>query len=220
MAWKFDIERLRAELIKPPAPTEEQPAPDAGQSVSTPEPDLNQEEFIRVRLLGGKLCLLERKNVIGCCHYMLHPGKLTKQLLRKHNCLEKKCPFLEKYEDTPFWVAYKRAQLAKSEARQQKQIKKAQERSKAAQLQSLRDSFQSCADATGSEITVVRVEPLNRHTYRAFYVSDNTFPDWNQFPAFVNAVERAYPDHRVSLRRIVDLDGHFVTRDEYDARKR
>ena len=88
---------------------------------------------------------------------MLHPGKLTKQLLRKHNCLEKRCPFLEKYEDTPFWAAYNRSQLAKSEARQQKQIKKARERSEAAQLQRLRDSFQRYADATGSEITVVWV---------------------------------------------------------------
>ena len=192
---------------------EEQPA-------STPESDGDQEEFIRVRLLGGKVCFLERKNVIGCCHYMLHPGKLTKPLLRKHNCLEKKCPFLEKYEDRPFWTAYKRAQLAKSEARQQKQIKKAHERSEAAQLQRLRDSFQGYANATGAEITVVRVEPVNRRTYRVFYVSDNPFPDWNMFPAFVENVERAYPGHRVSLRRIVNLDGHFVTREEYSARKR
>ena len=65
MAWKFDIERLRAELIKLPAPTEEQPAPAEEQPASAPEPDLDQEEFIRVRLLGGKLCFLERKNVMA-----------------------------------------------------------------------------------------------------------------------------------------------------------
>ena len=31
---------------------------------------------------------------------------------------------------------------------------------------------------------------------------------------------RSYPSHHISLRRIRDLDGHLVTREEFFARKR
>lgn len=213
MARRFDIERLRAEIIKKPAQAEP-------RSASSSESDSDREEFIRVKPLGGEVRFLLRENVIGCCHNMLHPGKLTRQLLNEHNCLEKQCPYLEKYDDRPFWVAYKKKQLAKSEARWQKKNKKAKERSKVAMLCRLRDVFQGYADATGTEIIVVRVEPANRHTYRVFYVSDDPFPDWNMFPAFLAAVERAFSGQRISLRRIKDMDGHFVTREEFYARKR
>ena len=213
MARGFDIERLRAELIKKPEQAK-------ARSASTSEPDSDREEIIRVKLLGGEVHFLPCKSVIGCCHNMLHPGKLTRQLLNGHNCLEKQCPFLEKYEDRPFWMAYKKKLLAKSVAKQQKKNKKAKERSKAAMQSRLRDIFQGYADATGTEIIVVRVEPANRHTYRVFYVSDNPFLDWNMFPVFLAAVERAFSGQRISLRRIKDMDGHFVTKGEYCARKR
>lgn len=213
MARGSDIERLRAELIKKPTQV-------GGLSASISGSDGRREEFIRAKLLGGEVRFLLRENVIGCCHNLLHPGKLIKLLLREQKCLEKQCPFLEKYEDRPFWTAYRKKQLTKIEAKQQKRKKKAKERSKVAMLCRLRDSFQRYADAAGAEILVVRVEPVNRRTYRAFYVSDDPFPDWDMFPAFLEAVERAYPSHHISLRRIRDLDGHLVTREEFFARKR
>lgn len=205
MAQQSDIGRLCGELIKKPAQAELHP-------ISRSESDLESEKFIKARLLGGEVRILLRESVIGCCHSVAHPGKLTKLLLYEHKCLEKQCRYLERYKDRAFWAEYrKRKQPATSKYSKLRAEKKGQKRAEGSLLRGLRDSFQRYADATGAEILVVRVEPVNRHTYRAFYVSDNPFPDWNLFPAFLEAVGRAYPSHNISLRRIKDLDGHFVT---------
>ena len=214
MTQQSDIEQPYGELVKKPVQAKL-------HSVSQSESNLECEKFIKVRLLGGEVRVLLRENVIGCCHCTTHRGSLTKMLLYKHKCLEKKCRYLERYKDRSFWAEYrKQKQPAKSEACKLRAEKKAQKRAEGSLLCGLRDSFQRYADAVGAEILVVRVEPVNRHTYRAFYVSDNPFPDWNMLSAFVEAVERVYRAHRVSLRRIRDLDGHLVTREEYYARKR
>lgn len=41
---------------------------------------------------------------LGFCHYAEHKGYVSSDLLKSHKCLEKGCPLLSKYEDSPFFV--------------------------------------------------------------------------------------------------------------------
>ena len=77
MAHKDIIERLRAELIKPPA---------AEEPTLPAEPEVDYHEVIHARLLGGAVIPIRRGNILGYCHNVNHPGKLTKTLLAEHQC--------------------------------------------------------------------------------------------------------------------------------------
>lgn len=43
-----------------------------------------------------------REKTCGYCHNQRHHGRLSIKLVREHKCIEKQCPFLEKY-DHPIW---------------------------------------------------------------------------------------------------------------------
>lgn len=45
----------------------------------------------------------KRERIVAFCHYRPHSGALTVKNLKKHQCLNKQCPHLEKYEHD-FWV--------------------------------------------------------------------------------------------------------------------
>ncbi len=189
----------------------------AVEHMSSDEPEIYYNEVIHARLLGGAVIRVRKENILGYCRNINHPGKLTKALLEEHQCLTKKCPLLEKYEDVPFWAAYRKQQLAREEAKRQKREKKARARAEAASLTELLDELQKCADAAGKEVDVIRVERLNWHTYKVFYVSDHAYDDWHRFRAFLTAARSKYG--YVMLRHIRGEDGHYVTRKEYYARK-
>lgn len=40
---------------------------------------------------------------VAYCHCNTHKGRLNARMLKKHQCLGKQCPFLEKYEEHPYW---------------------------------------------------------------------------------------------------------------------
>lgn len=190
-----------------------------------PKPDMptemaERQENIEARLLGGIVTEVRRGNIIGCCHNIVHPGKLTKAIMEEHDCIGKQCKFFEKYEDNPFWKVREKKQVAKVRAKKRKKEEKAILLGEAESLIKMRDDFQKYADLTDSPIKIIRVNHSNHHVYTVFYVSDNRFADGNRFLKFIEALKRNYSRCRVVLRHIKDVDGHFVTRDEYYARKR
>ena len=55
--------------------------------------------FRNKTITGGEPCLTP----IGYCHIETHPGYLNPQLMKKHKCIKKACPFLEKNMEHPAW---------------------------------------------------------------------------------------------------------------------
>lgn len=60
------------------------------------------------------------KRCIGFCNNNIHKGFITKELIQKHKCLEKKCTFLDAIEDHPYILAYQKKEKAKNEKKQNK----------------------------------------------------------------------------------------------------
>ena len=56
-----------------------------------------------IKLVTGETVYQETVAIVGYCHSSLHPGHLTKSILKHKQCLEKHCDRLEKFEDCSFW---------------------------------------------------------------------------------------------------------------------
>ena len=87
------------------------------------------------------------------------------------------------------------------------------------ELEETRELFQSYADALEYELFIVRLQKESKNHYKVFYVSENRFADGNRFPNFLDTIKHYFPKLRIELRHIRDVDGHFVTIDEYMMRK-
>lgn len=99
-------------------------------------------------------------------------------------------------------------------------MRKAQEAAAETMLQNLTALSQSYIDDAGYSMQVVRVDKEQNNRYRVFYVSENPFADANRFPDFLETVRFFFPNYRLNLRHIRDVDGHFVTIEEYQQRVR
>ena len=108
----------------------------------------------------------------------------------------------------------------KRTARQLQRIKREQEAATEAILQNLAELFQSYIDDAGYAMQIVRVDTERTNRYRVFYVSEYPFADGDRFPKFLETVRFFFPDYRLNLRHIRDVDGHFVTIEEYQQRVR
>ena len=45
-----------------------------------------------------------RERAAGFCHCRAHKGRLSVKNIRQHGCLGKQCPFLQKYDEHPYWA--------------------------------------------------------------------------------------------------------------------
>ena len=85
-------------------------------------------------------------------------------------------------------------------------------------MQNLAELFQSYIDDAGYAMQIVRVDMERTNRYRVFYVSEYPFADGDRFPKFLETVRFFFPDYRLNLRHVRDVDGHFVTIEEYQQR--
>lgn len=203
-----DVNRLPPPPVTPHVPTD-----------SELKSAMHNSEIVRARMLGGGTVEIKRGNLVGCCHYYIHPGKMTKEHLTRHDCVKKQCPFFEKYEDSGYWQNQKQKKKSKEGIKRQRRMEKAKAAALAEALQTAKEKFQACADATQSPMDIIRVEMPKAGEYIIFYVSDYPFADGNRFPEFLQSAHRQCPCRHIKLRHIKDVDGHFVTREEFQVRK-
>ena len=46
----------------------------------------------------------KKEHAIAYCHHNQHAGYLSSNLIDAHRCLDKQCPYLEKYETKEYWL--------------------------------------------------------------------------------------------------------------------
>jgi hypothetical protein len=178
-----------------------------------------QRMIVEAKLLGNHRILISKGKLVGYCHNLIHPGKLTLKIMKEHDCLGKQCRFFEKYEDSGYWIAQEQKCREKEKRKEAKQRQKEEAQRLEDELEERKALFQSYADAFGYNLLIVRLQKESKHHYKIFYVSENSFADGNRFPNFVGTIKHYFPRCRVELRHIRDVDGHFVTVDEYMMRK-
>lgn len=173
--------------------------------------DISRNEVIRTRLLGGAWTEIARKKLVGCCHNCLHPGKLTEKILEQHDCINKKCYYFERYPEADHWRKLEQKQKTKKEVR----VLKRQKKDREIFLMELQERLQECAEQTNSPMRIVRVQEEKNKIYKVYYVSVYRYRDGNRFPDFLQMAKEMCQGFRLVLRHIQDVDGHFVTIEEY-----
>ena len=118
-------------------------------------------EHNQMRLINGVYA--NSKNVIARCHLLTHRGYLTKNLMKTHDCIAKKCPFFEKMK-LDYWQALdNRAQNKKDNRLKRKQaIDKTTDRDIL-----IRETLE---DSGHIHVTAIREE--NRKSLIIYYIYD------------------------------------------------
>lgn len=186
-----------------------------------PTPD----EPVLVTLLGLEKRTVLQDEIIGCCHYEQHPGKITVDLIKRHHCLKKRCNFFEKYEVSSLWIENERKMAQKelhksyrAYVKKAKAERKAKEATEADALDALKTEFQRFMDALHYTVRIIRLEMQAKNVYRVFYVSDKPVLDSLYYPNFLAIVEVNHPKYQLTMQHIRDIDGHYVTIEEYEDR--
>lgn len=74
----------------------------------------------RFRMIdGSQLCNPEHQ--VGYCWCDLHPGFLSKSLLKQHECCERECRHFEKFQDAPYWQRKQEIKEKRLEAKRRAQ---------------------------------------------------------------------------------------------------
>ena len=190
------------------------------QAAESKERNSVPDEIVKVKMLTGNTIPIRKNNILGWCHNRIHPGAITKAILKGHDCIGKNCRFFERNCQTSYWKTVEAQQRAaerkKEEAKKEKEKKQKEEDA----LIALTDSWRTYLEESDSDMQIVRVAMDSPYAYRIFYVSDNAFADGNRYPEFLKELYTRYPHCRFNLRHIKDVDGHFVTRSEYRLRRR
>lgn len=195
------------DLLPPPA----RPAP----KQTTPP-----ETLQKFRLFDNSIIETYPRKIVGCCHHRIHPGKMTKRLLKQHDCLGKQCKYLERYNTSTYWTELDKKRNKRKSNRLEKQQQRAMELTQKEEMQEIADELQDYADLCDYDIDIIDVRQEGMYLFKVFYISDNTYPDGQLYSGLIELASHCHPQWRLLLRHIKDENGRFVTIDEFYARKR
>lgn len=187
--------------------------------------DFVPEKTIPAHIVGTKgTTYIPAKTALGFCHSKLHPGIVTRSVLKSHGCLEKGCPSLQKYDDRPYWESLNGFKSHREKERHHVRQKKKEAKKKVQAIEQENyerlEQFQKYADEFGADIEFVSVEQPKSRVFVALYVSPRPYNDWDELyelREYITAnLERSY----IRFQHVIGPDGQYVTTEEYRKRKK
>jgi hypothetical protein len=187
-----------------------------------PEQDLkwfeDTDKIRHLRFIDGVCRYVRTADVVGFCHCDVHKGYLNSTLLKKHECIEKNCSFLEKYEGFPFWLQYAAKQREKAERKKAKKSHMKQVDAKQAsidkKMSELYISAQSIADKLGYNILITGVVPRfntpKNYEYIVNYVSFSLHDDWYRYHDLAIVMAKCYGGKYI-LRHVRLPNGEYAS---------
>lgn len=189
----------------------------------------NYDNLVSNNVVMANLHLIDkRKNVyldliVGYCHCDTHKGYLTSNLLKGHGCLDKKCPFLEKYSDFPFWDKYNTnvANKLKRKAaiklnKKLATIRKVKEREKIRFISEIADDV---LEYFNFSIKITSIKKDVEFDYVINYVSEESLNDWHRYIRLVKELHRIF-GYTFKLNHIKTVDGKYATIKDYKNKKK
>ena len=167
----------------------------------------DDDKYKFVKLITGERLYVREKQIVGFCHCALHPGTLTKNLVKTHECDIKNCYYLRQYAEKPFWKAREDARKAKQMKKEKIKQKKKQEQDK---KESLLHMAQNCADEMMMPIKITSVQKLTgEKTYTIFYISEEAINDAYMY-APLSEMFTWLVGIGSRLRHVKDLNGRYA----------
>lgn len=180
----------------------------------------------RVSLIDGTRPRVDTKAIVGFCHNLIHKGYVTVTLLQKHECISKKCPYLEKFDAYPFWAKYEAREKQKAcikKAKKKRLLNEKIQKEKAAHIMdNLKCTVQNLADKMELRIIITSVsydkESENKTDYIIYYVSENSYNDWYKY-IDLSVVMKSCHGGKYILRHVKLPNGNYATVSDWKNRK-
>lgn len=172
----------------------------------------NLQEVITVCLITGQTLSIKRGKIPGYCHYIHHPGCLTRALIIEHDCLGRACNCLEKFPEHNFWK--------EPEQMMPKKLPPAEKRRRRREAISAKEETnrkwfayaRSLAESMKCEIEILQIKKVeNERRIIVYYLSDYSEDDWYLYHDFAKRLG-GYLKAYIELRHIKDMHGNYVTR--------
>ena len=80
--------------------------------------DISYERSVMIKYIDGVYRKYDK--CIGFCNNECHRGFLTKELLKEHECIGKKCTFLDPIEDHQYWIHLMNTEAKKAKIKEEK----------------------------------------------------------------------------------------------------
>lgn len=180
----------------------------------------NGVDKLRVKLVSGTMANSQLKKLVGYCHCDTHKGYLNKVLMEEHQCIEKKCPFFERYEDYPYWTNLRQRKEAKEKARKPREEQRAQEEKKtAAEIRQAekyiyKEIREKSYPIEITNVSLQRCSQTGRKYFIVNYVSDLPINDKREYQSIVLSISLHVGGGCV-LRHVKDPCGNFVTTEQW-----
>jgi hypothetical protein len=164
----------------------------------------------KIFVVGGGLCYVNIDSVVGYCHSIYHEGYVTKNVLKKHNCINKGCSGFEKFVSFPFWKRTRRRDENKAVRKQEIENVKNEKKTK---LNDYKQAAIMLTEKYNFPITIisVRERSAKKNEVYVFYVSDSKKDDTKLYKGISVDLRWKYPKVRFWIRRIKKPDGTCAT---------
>lgn len=171
-------------------------------------------DMLRVKLITGTIAVVKTKTLVGFCCHEKYRGFLTNKLIKSHQCFEKGCPFLKKYEDFPYWQNRLRHRKTKDEYIKQKQESLANRKSEKEKNAMMLSYIREKTEREDLPIYVTSIYTTAKSSYCINYVSFERRNDWQDFFSLAIDMSNLF-NGRFKVKHIKTLNGDYATIDDY-----
>ena len=177
-----------------------------------------------VKMFFVDLCYhtVQKDKVVGFCLFDHHRGWLTANMAKMHDCYNKKCVFLRKVKDHPYWLMCDAKISAVQRRKDNIKIAKAERAQRLSRIEDklceMADFAQEEADSKDFDIIITRVAFLNGRTdkreYVINYVSDVPQNDYVKYWDICKSMRQEFGG-KYMLRKVKKPDGKYITINEW-----
>lgn len=185
----------------------------------------NTSEIVEVYIVGSGVSAVKSKNIVGFCHCGLHRGYMTSKTIKSHECLEKACHHLEKYEDCSYWKTKREYEEAQRRKKEQLKLDKFIEQKRAKELQNKLDSMKMIAeqligDTSHYEVHITKIEQISKYNYKIFYVTEDSDFCYSTFTKYVAENMKKSFGAGFAFQRMKNAYGEYATWYEWVHRRK
>jgi len=155
---------------------------------------------------------VKNANIVGYCHLQQHPGYVTRTVLQTHRCVQKKCSFLEKYTECPYWRSREGyLERKKSEQLMQKIVLEKEEQER----EEVKEKARQVANLYEEVLITSVLLKSDAKEYLIFYVSPNKTDDSKKYEAIVENLKDMYGEKYSFSLKHIKKDGEYINTKEY-----
>lgn len=172
----------------------------------------HSQKLIKINDIHNRVYTVPLDSIAGFCNCDKHKGTLTIEALEYHDCYKKRCPFLVKYSDFPYWHVIKKESIKR---------KKTCVDSEQAIIDKIKVITDLLVIRLSLNIVIFGVRKAKKNVYIINYVSDYNGNDWSEFSILLGTLKYVLPEYTYFLKHIKTPDGSFLTiKDVYSKKEK